>query len=103
MNYPSVDINHAHTERGGRFYVGQQDHPTAELVYRMAGSHKMIIDHTEVDAVHEGHGVGRQLVAEAVKYAREHDIRILPICPFARSVMERTKEYSDVLITSASH
>ena|SRR5579859_3400238 len=97
-----MNISHTHTEKSGLFYTGEESKPTAELVYRMAGPHKMIIDHTEVNEMNEGHGVGRQLVAEAVKYAREHDIRILPVCPFARAVMERTKEYADVLITATS-
>jgi predicted GNAT family acetyltransferase len=97
-----MNIQHTHSARGGSFYLGETAAPTAELVYRMAGDHKMIIDHTEVSEVHKGEGIGKLLVAEAVNYARQHQIKILPICPFAKVIMEKTKEYQDVLI-AASH
>jgi uncharacterized protein len=94
-----MNIQHTHDNRGGHFFVGETSAPTAELVYRMAGDHKMIIDHTEVSELHKGEGMGKLLVAEAVSYARQHQIKILPICPFAKAIMEKTKEYEDVLIT----
>jgi predicted GNAT family acetyltransferase len=40
--------------------------------------------------------VGGKLVAAAVAYAREHGVGILPLCPFAKSVFDRTPEYADV-------
>jgi predicted GNAT family acetyltransferase len=95
-------IQHAHTDKGGSFYIGEPSSPTAQLVYRMAGEHKMIIDHTEVTELHKGEGIGRQLVAEAANYARQHQIKILPLCSFARSVMKHSKEYEDLLLTASS-
>jgi uncharacterized protein len=97
-----MNIQHIHTDRGGRFFLGTPDSPTAQLVYRMAGLHKMIIDHTEVTEVHRGQGVGTQMVAEAVDFARRKQIKIFPLCPFARSVMEKTKAYADVLVAPAN-
>ena len=44
-----------------------------------------------------GQGVGRDLVRTAVEYAREHDLKIIPVCPFARSVIDGTPEYQDVV------
>ena len=37
------------------------------------------------------------LVAAAVAYAREKKVGILPLCPFAKSVFDRTPDYADVL------
>ena len=93
----NINIQHTHTERGGRFYTGDPSSPTSLLAYRMAGTHKMIIDHTEVNE-HKGEGVGTQLVAAAVEYARLHDIKIMPVCNFAKVILENNKEYEDVLI-----
>lgn len=42
-------------------------------------------------------GAGRELVKAAVEWARTEDKRLLPLCPFARSVFDRTPEYRDVL------
>ena len=96
-----MTIQHAHTDKGGSFYIGDSSSPTAQLVYHMEGEHKMIIDHTEVTEVHKGEGIGRQLVNEAANYARQHQIKILPLCSFARSVMKHSKEYEDVLAASS--
>jgi predicted GNAT family acetyltransferase len=40
---------------------------------------------------------GKKLVQAAVELARTENARLLPLCPFARSVFDRTPEYSDVL------
>jgi predicted GNAT family acetyltransferase len=92
-----MNIQHSHTERGGRFFTGDPSSPTSLLAYRMAGTHKMIIDHTEVNE-HKGEGVGTQMVAAAVEYARQHAIKIMPVCSFAKAILENNKEYKDVLI-----
>jgi len=92
-----MDIQHTQTERGGRFFTGEPSSPTSLLTYRMAGTHKMIIDHTEVNE-HKGEGVGTHLVAAAVDYARQHDIKILPVCNFAKVILENNKDFEDVLV-----
>jgi predicted GNAT family acetyltransferase len=38
-----------------------------------------------------------QLVKTAVEFARAHDIKIIPLCPFANSVFKRKPEFADVL------
>jgi len=57
----------------------------------------MIISHTDVSDVLRGKNAGKQLVAAGVDYARKNNIKIIPLCPFARSVFDRVKEYADVL------
>jgi predicted GNAT family acetyltransferase len=81
----------------GMFYVGQDGAILAEMVYTMPSDDKMIVDHTEVDASLEGKGVGKQLVKTAVEYARAHNMKIIPLCPFTKSVLDRVKEWQDVL------
>ena len=91
-------IQHKQVGGKGMFYVGQDGAILAEMVYSMPSPNKMIIEHTEVDESLEGKGLGKQLVQTAVEYARNHDIKIIPLCPFAKSVFERKKEWQDVLI-----
>ena len=79
------------------FFVGQEGAIVAEMVYHMSGSGKMVIEHTEVDDSLAGKGVGKQLVKTAVDYARKQQIKIIPLCPFAKSVLDRMKEWQDVL------
>jgi pilus assembly protein CpaF len=44
-----------------------------------------------------GTGAGKTLVNAAVEWARAGNRRLMPLCPFARSVFEKTPDYRDVL------
>jgi uncharacterized protein len=81
----------------GKFYVEQDGQQLAEIEYSMPAKDKMIIHHTEVDDVLRGKNVGLQLVNRAVEYARTNNIKIIPLCPFAKSVFDRKPELADVL------
>jgi uncharacterized protein len=70
----------------------------AEMTYSMTGTNLMIIDHTEVSDELKGKNVGYQLVQAAVEFARKKQIKILPLCPFAKSVFDKKgAEFADVL------
>ncbi|MBL0330242.1 MAG: N-acetyltransferase [Bacteroidetes bacterium] len=92
-----MDIKHIHEPNKGLFSVEENNEVLAKLEYSMAGADKMIISHTEVNPVLSGKGVGKQLVAKAVNFAREHKIKILPLCPFAKAIFDKVPEYNDVL------
>jgi uncharacterized protein len=57
--------------------------------------------HTEVDEQLEGHGLGSRLVRSALEDIRERGLRLVPVCPFVRSYLERHPEYSDLLARAA--
>jgi hypothetical protein len=67
------------------------------MTYSKAGDNMIIIDHTDVSDNLRGQGAGKQLVMKAVEYARSNNIKILPLCPFAKSVFDKTPEIGDVL------
>ena len=54
--------------------------------------------HTEVEGAHEGHGVGSELVRQALDDVRERGLRVRPLCPFVRSVIERHPAYRDLVV-----
>jgi predicted GNAT family acetyltransferase len=89
-------IDHEQTGHRGAFFVEEDGKRLAQLTYTVEGT-KVILDHTEVDDVLRGTGTGRKLVAAAVDWAREEDVRLLPVCPFARSVFDKTPDFADVL------
>ncbi len=91
-------IKHKQNDSKGSFYIEQGDNIDAEMTYSMAGESVMIIDHTEVADALRGKNIGYQLVKTAVEFAREHHLKILPLCPFAKAVFEKKKdEFGDVL------
>lgn len=70
------------------------------MVYTMSLADKMIIEHTDVDDSLGGKGVGLQLVYTAVEYARKNNIKIIPLCSFAKSVFDKKAEWLNVLFES---
>lgn len=83
-------------EKGGAFYIEQDNAVVAEMTFVNAGPGKVIIDHTEVSPILGGQGVGAKLVAAGVEYARKNNLKIMPLCPFAKKVFDKTPEYEDV-------
>ncbi|MDO5018144.1 MAG: GNAT family N-acetyltransferase [Lagierella massiliensis] len=57
----------------------------------------MIINYTGVEPEYRGKGIAKKLVFEIVKAAREKDMKIIPLCPYAKKEFEKNKEYEDVL------
>lgn len=90
-------IQHNQDSKKGLFSIFEGENRVGEMSYTWAGVDKFIIDHTEVYEGHEGKGYGKQLVTEAVNYARKNDIKILPLCPYAKRVFEKSNEFKDVL------
>ncbi len=90
-------IQHKQVGSKGMFYVQGDDAILAEMVYTMPSPNKMIIEHTEVSEELKGQNVGYQLVNTAVEYARTHNIKIIPLCPFANSVFKKKPDLADVL------
>ncbi len=82
----------------GSFYVEENKVILAEMTYSITGNSLMIIDHTEVSDELRGKNVGYQLVHAAVEYARLNNIKILPLCSFAKSVFDKKgSEFADVM------
>ena len=81
----------------GSFYIEVNGNQEEMMTFVFAGEDKIIIDHTEVNPRNEGKGFGKKMVTKAVEFAREKGIKILPLCPFAKSVFDKTPEFRDVL------
>ena len=64
--------------------------------YNMRGG-RLILVHTEVNDEFEGRGLASQLVRGALDDARRRDLRIVPICPFVESFIERHPDYDDLV------
>jgi predicted GNAT family acetyltransferase len=92
-----MDIQFKDDGKKGQFFIETDGNIVAEMTYVWAGPHKIIIDHTLVDKSLQGQKVGNQLLHQVVLLAREKQIKILPLCPFASAVFSKTPEYEDVL------
>ncbi|MFI0491982.1 GNAT family N-acetyltransferase [Flavobacterium sp.] len=84
-------------DKNGFFYVSVDGKQEAKMTFVFAGNDKIIIDHTEVNPGNYGKGFGKKMIIKAVEFAREKNITIIPLCPFAKSVFDKNPEYRDVL------
>lgn len=92
-----MKIQRTEDDNRGRFFIEENGKRLALMTYSKAGADKIIINHTEVDDSLKGEGIGKDLVAEGVKYARANDLKIVPLCPFAKAEFDKNKDYADVL------
>ena len=92
-----MQISHEEHGAKGEWFVDQDGNRLAEMTYSWAGDDKFIIDHTWVDDSLRGQHVGRQILDRAVAFAREKNVKIIPLCPFAKSVFDKDPEIRDVL------
>lgn len=84
-------------DKNGAFFIEIEGKQEVLMTFVFAGDDKIIIDHTEVNPGNNGKGFGKKMVAKAVEFAREKGIKIIPLCPFAKSVFDKTPEFNDVL------
>jgi len=92
-----MEIQQFNRETKGFFKVLADETEAGRMTYSWAGSDKFIIDHTEVNPDFKDQDVGNQMVHAAVAYARTNGFKIIPLCPFAKSVFNKRADYQDVL------
>lgn len=67
-----------------------------EVTYVWAGPGKLILDHTEVFQGFEGKGIGKALVMQVVELAKEKQVKIVPLCPYAKSLFEKSEDLKNI-------
>jgi len=91
-----MDIRDEDSPKGGRYMTGEAGQE-AVMTFSRASPRLIIIDHTEVPDIYRGQGVGRLLAEHAVEAARKGGWKIIPLCPFFKSQVERNPDWQDVI------
>jgi predicted GNAT family acetyltransferase len=82
----AVDVGH--DEEGCLFKVYVDGEEAGYLSYNMdAGT--LDIEHTAVDPLFRGRGLGRMLVEAALEYAGSKRVEVRPFCSYARALMKK--------------
>lgn len=92
-----TEVKLKNNDKNGAFHIDVDGKQEAMMTFVYAGSDKIIIDHTEVNPGNEGKGFGKKMLMKAVEFARAENLKIIPLCPFAKSVFDKVPEISDVL------
>ena|SRR5271166_5949334 len=72
------------------------DGAVAELVYRRRAD-RLVLIHTEVPDKLAGQGIGGRLVHAALDRAASEGLTVVPLCPFARTWLERHPQEADTV------
>ena len=97
QKYFFMEIKHYAGSNNGIFELENNGEPVAEIVYQRSGDGGIIINHTGVERAYRGQHLAQQLVAEIAEFARRENLKITPLCSYAKAIMERNPDYSDVL------
>lgn len=92
----TIKIEREDDGKKGRFVIYENNVFAGEMTYTWAGDSKFIIDHTGVETAFEGKSFGKKLVMAAVDYAKENNLKIMPLCPFAAAIFNRNKDLQDL-------
>ena len=85
------------TDNKGAAFLKQNGKQLAEMTFSLAGDTLMIIDHTDVDDSLRGQGIGRKLLDKVLQYAENEERKIMPLCPYAKSVFDKDESIKKFL------
>lgn len=92
-----MTLQHEFDGKKGAFFWDRDGERLGESTYTMAGPDKLIIDHTHTEPELQGTGKATELVEAIVAHARANNLKILPLCAFARhKFAQKGAEWADV-------
>lgn len=80
------------------FYVGETIQTALASLKYSIDDNVLTIWHTNVSEELKGQGVGQALVATVVTYARDHQLKVYPVCTYAKAQFDKHPDYLDVLV-----
>lgn len=92
-----MDIQKIEDGKQGMFQALDDDKVAGEMHFTWVGDHSLSIDHTGVESAYRGRGIGRELLDALINFARQDQIKVIPLCPYAKSVFDKRPELQDVL------
>lgn len=92
-----LTFNNNREGNGGYIELLNETETVGRLTYTIIPEeHKLIVSYVMVFPRFEGTGMGKKLVEEAIKFARENKWKIQPHCSYAHAVMRRMPDIEDV-------
>jgi len=91
------EIKREGNDHKGKFVLYEGDEEAGFITYEKKDDNKIATDETRVYDKFEGKGLAKKLVMKAVDYARENNLKIIPVCPYVEHRFERDEGIKDVL------
>ncbi len=78
------------------FDLYDEDGKIGEMIFEVSGT-DLTVYHTEVEPEKEGKGYAKLLLDAMVAYVREHDLMVIPMCPYVHIQFKRHEDlYRDI-------
>ena len=92
----AIVVKNNPTEKRFELKVGEN----VAALYYSKFENKLYLNHTEVPEALQGQGLARQLVEEALEYAKANNLPVVPMCPYANKFIQRHPQYQELLDAS---
>jgi len=92
-----LEVKREEAGHRGAFFLERDGSRLAEMTFSRVNPTLVMIDHTEVSDSLRGQGAGRELLDSLVKWARERQTKVIPVCPFAKAQFDKDASIGDVL------
>jgi predicted GNAT family acetyltransferase len=80
----------------GAFYLMEGEERLGEMVIGISGD-DLTVYHTEIFPQGEGKGLGKKLLEAMVEYVRQHNMKVIALCPYVHAQFSRHPEaYADI-------
>jgi predicted GNAT family acetyltransferase len=80
----------------GAFVIEKEGERIAEMAIGISGTN-LTVYHTEVSDQLKGQGVAPRLLATMVQYARDHQLKVIALCPYVNAQFKRhPDQYKDI-------
>src|SRR5688572_24357258 len=96
MTETNINLNELTVENNEtlrRFEILFEGHDPAILTYSLRGD-RLDLLHAETPKELEGRGIAAKVTKYALDYAREHKLRVGPLCPYVAVYIKRHPEYA---------
>ncbi|HXF85672.1 MAG TPA: GNAT family N-acetyltransferase [Anaerolineales bacterium] len=94
INLEKLEVMHNPSENRFEVWI---DGKLSKLDYIRDGT-TMVMTHVGVHPEHRGQGVAGKLTEVALHYAREHSLRVIPMCPYVATYLRKHPEYADLTL-----
>jgi hypothetical protein len=82
-------------EKARQFQLRVEGH--LALIQYVYSNDSIVFVHTEVPPALEGRGLAGKLARAALEYAREHELSVVPRCPFVAAYIRKHPEYQSLV------
>lgn len=91
-------MNYNIKEEASRIVALDKDgNQAGEVTFSREGENILVIDHTGVEEEHRGEGLAGKLIQSVADKAKNEDLKIKPVCPYAKKQFTENEEYRELV------